>query len=458
MKKIFVLFIFLTVFFKFLFSQKNCYTIVVGANASTTGSVIVGHNEDDKGDFIVNIYKVPSKKYDKTGFYKTIDNIEIPFKKKTASYLWFETTQHYFGDLFLNQWGVSVCSNASASKEKNAQGNIGYDLRKIIAEKAISAKSAVIIAGNLIDSLGYASSGRTYCIADAYEAWILSVVKGKKWIAQKVPDDEVVIIPNYYIIDTVNFKDSLNFIFSDSLKQYAIEKKWYNPDYNDIFSFREVYGSKKSLQGSWNIHRHIAGLNFLSSKKYLPNQKLPFSFKPAKKISKKDIQKVLIYHYENTKFELNKNKFKNPHQNKIHTICNKTTKFSIIFELHNTYPENNQNVVWYAPCNPCINPYLPIAFSIDSIPPEFYNRNWNEDISKHFDLDKNKIQANPLHAYSIFYKRNSKIDKNYWQEYDNAKKLKQKYEEKIEKRFKGYNKNELSYKILQEYYNEILKL
>ncbi len=53
---------------------------------------------------------------------------------------------------------------------------------------------------------------------------MLAVVKGKHWVAQRVPDDHIAIIPNYYTITTVNLTDTMNFYGSDDLVEYAIKK------------------------------------------------------------------------------------------------------------------------------------------------------------------------------------------------------------------------------------------
>jgi hypothetical protein len=60
MKNIFVLTSFLFAFF-YSIAQTNCYSIVVGKNASENGKVIVAHNEDDYGDLVVNIHKVHNR-------------------------------------------------------------------------------------------------------------------------------------------------------------------------------------------------------------------------------------------------------------------------------------------------------------------------------------------------------------------------------------------------------------
>jgi len=68
---------------------------------------------------------------------------------------------------------------------------------------------------------------------------MLSVVNGKHWVAQRVPDEHIAIIPNYYTITTVDLSDTMNYYGSDDLVEYAIIKRWYNPKKD---------GSKKRIE------------------------------------------------------------------------------------------------------------------------------------------------------------------------------------------------------------------
>jgi dipeptidase len=70
--------------FSSVFSQKNCYTIAVGKKASYDQKrVLVAHNEDDSGDLIINMFKVPSEKHNKTDKYTLIDGTKIPQAENT---------------------------------------------------------------------------------------------------------------------------------------------------------------------------------------------------------------------------------------------------------------------------------------------------------------------------------------------------------------------------------------
>ena len=46
---------------QFSFENFNCSTVIVGKDASASGHVMVGHNEDDGGEQVVNFYKNSSQ-------------------------------------------------------------------------------------------------------------------------------------------------------------------------------------------------------------------------------------------------------------------------------------------------------------------------------------------------------------------------------------------------------------
>jgi dipeptidase len=100
----------------------NCYTVLVGKNASADGSVMIAHNEDDRGDIVV----------------------------------------------------TSDSCGSRETKGELTEGGIGYMLRRLLAERTKSAREAVLPAGELIEKFGYRASDRTYSIVDRNEAWMLA--------------------------------------------------------------------------------------------------------------------------------------------------------------------------------------------------------------------------------------------------------------------------------------------
>ena len=97
----------------------DCFGIIVGRGASTDGYVYLGHNEDQGGEQMLNIYNVPPAP-DRLG------------------YLWFEFPGQQAGDSFVNEWGVAIASDRCASRETKAQGSVVYEVRVAVAQQSRS--------------------------------------------------------------------------------------------------------------------------------------------------------------------------------------------------------------------------------------------------------------------------------------------------------------------------------
>ena len=261
----------------------NCFSILIGKDATVDGSVMLAHNEDDWGNRVVNWYRVPNQNYiDAKDSITLKRGYKLAQAKETNSYLWLEIPELEFSDSYFNEYGVIITSDACKSREDKAEltgGGIGYWLRRLIIERAKTAREAVKIGGELVEQIGYASSGRTYSIADANETWMLSVVKGKHWVAQRVADNNVAIIPNYYTITNIDLKDTLNFLASADIIEYAIKRNWYNPKIDGDFNFRKAYSNQKNLQSLGNKARHWITLNALSEKQYGIDDEFPSLFR-----------------------------------------------------------------------------------------------------------------------------------------------------------------------------------
>ena len=220
-------------------------------------------------------------------------------------------------------------------------------LRRIVAERAKSARHAIKIAGSLIEKYGYYSSGRTLCIADPKEGWVLHIVKGKHWIARRVPDNEVAVISNYYTIREVDLENREDFLGSADIINYAIKRGWYNPEKDGEFDFAKIYSDPKNFKSMYNILRQWRGTNLLSENKYKIDERFPFSFKPRRKIKVNILFKVLRDHYEGTEYDLTDNYKKggSPNFTKNRTICTSTTRFSIVAQLRNEMPKEIANII-----------------------------------------------------------------------------------------------------------------
>ncbi len=448
----------ITIFsFTNIFAQEkidlNCFTVVVGKDASADGSTIVAHNEDDSGKQIVNLYKTPTITHPINEVISFNKKGEISQVSKTNGFLWIELPGMKVADSFINDHGVVVTSNGCPSREENpdtTDSSILYWLRRLVAERAKTSKEAVKIAGSLIDKYGYISSGRTYTFADRNEVWIFSAVFGKHWIAQRVPDDQVVVIPNYYRIGEIDLEDTTNFLGSPDIITHAINNDWYKPEDGEKFHFAKAYTALGSINHPGNINRIWRGISLLSKDDYAIDEELPFSFTPYKKLDIQDIMNVQRDHYEGCeldKSEMYKNG--NPHKENNATICSGSTQYSFVIQLRKNLPVEIGTLVWLTFFRPAINIYTPLYLGLQNLPKEFSITDYQSAIDSHLNPQESTFDTVDTHAYWNFVAAVNKVDEDFYHNFAEVKNQNSFIENKIiretikfeEKVLEVYNKN-----------------
>ena len=406
----------------------SCSTIIIGKDASSTGYVTIAHNEDDGGNQIVNFYKIPGMDNQKGETVRLKDGVVIPKASHSYSCLWMEMPGQDFADTYLNENGVLVTSNSCASKEAFGEiidGGIGYELRRLIAERSLSARMGVELAGQLVEKWGYNASGRTYTIADKNEAWLFAVVRGKQWVAQRVPDDQVAYIPNYYTIKTIDINDSENYLASKDLVSYAARRGWYDPEKDGEFNFTKVYSSDRNLASMSNTGRMWVGVSMLSGKEYKPEDEFPFSFVPEKKISMKEIIPVLANHYEGTPLDDSEGYTKgSPHSNKTMNICASSQQLSFIAELRSGLPWDIGGRVWIAPRRGCVNAYIPVYFGVSGFGPALSIDTPEKAYELHFKRDESIYDRSKPFSWWNFVAVAEYVDQDYARRIDQRIKAK----------------------------------
>ena len=288
-----------------------CYAVIVGRGASADGSVLVAHNEQNGGRRILNFRRIPRRQFASGAKLRLLRGGTLAQVPETWAFLWSENPGLSFSDGYLNEWGVAIVSDGCATREDGyealvargeiRQGGIGYMLRRLVAERARSAREGVKVAGELVERFGYSASGRSYVIADPSEAWVFAAVRGRRWAAQRVPDDCVVILPNVHIIGEVDLADTDNFLGSPDLVEYAVKRGWFEKKGTgpicrngpegashklDLspFSFRKVYSA---VRGGPPDPRRLRGRELVTGKRDSASrgEALSFGVVPAKKMT-----------------------------------------------------------------------------------------------------------------------------------------------------------------------------
>jgi dipeptidase len=337
----------------------ECFTVLVGRAASADGSVMVAHNEDDRGDIVVNVRKVAPRA-----------NNTAP----AAGLLWIEATTQEFADSFVNEHGVLVTSDSCPSRvaaEDYTDGGIGGALRRLIAEQATSAREAVRIAGALVEKHGYRASGRTYSIADRKEAWMMAVLRGRRWYAQRVPDDEVAVIPNHFTIRAIRTDDPENFMGSPDVVAYAKANGWYDEAADGPFDFKKAFDrpSTREPAADGNALRHWRGLGLVTGKAWDLVRAYPFSVKPARRMTAEALMAILRDHYEGTPYDATEGyKTGSPNRTKFRTICTASTINAFVVSLDAGRPEPLSTAMWLAAGKPDTTVFLPLYYGVANLP------------------------------------------------------------------------------------------
>ena len=337
-----------------------CSTVVVGKDVSATGQIMIGHNEDNDLRIVTSQYWVPAADH-KAGELITYEptTAKIPQVAHTYGFYWTQTLHpdgYSFSDGFVNENGVAIvtnnCNNTFEEKNPVVDGGVGYGIRRLLAERAKSARDAVDIAIDLVTKYGYITGGRTYTVADHNEAWQIMLLKGHRYIARKVQNDEVTYIANAFAFDKVDV-NSKDVIMSPDLIEHAIKTGHYKPakagDYSD-FSFRKAYQPIERRSADWNKDRAQTAWEMLMGKETMDQEAFPYSVKPTKKLTVSDVQKIVSGHW---KREARTSGFF--HQS-MRDICNVGTFESVVYEMN---PEPLLTRGWRTSARPCQTPYVP---------------------------------------------------------------------------------------------------
>ena len=357
----------------------DCMTIIVGKDASATGRVLIAHNEDDTGRCVVHHGYVPAADWPEgTVLPAEEGRAAIPQAAHTLGYYWSQVRAGSRGlsgaDIFLNEAGVCIVSNNNAeSNEKNMEdlkdGGIEYNLRRIVAERATSAREALDIIIALVEEWGYASSGRAYTVADSEEAYMIQLVRGRRYIAARIPDDSVVVMPNHYTFHGLD--DVPEMYYSEDLVDHAIEMGWYTPavegDFSD-FDFSAAYQEPSSYRLDYNVLRQKYAMEILLDRAWnVDEEGLPFAIQPETPVTLETLAEVLSCHYEGTEHDERFGPGASPHDTAVRHICTGSTLEATIFDLGETPLCTTAWTAFGRPCQLPLLPLHPLAGTVDEV-------------------------------------------------------------------------------------------
>jgi len=398
---------------------ENCTTIMVGRLASTDGSVMTSHSCD--GNYRTWLDIVPHQKYEKGAMHpvywgmlhteeawdmtKVVKKGEIPETAETFAYL---NTAYPC----LNEKQLAIGETTIYGREEliNADGMfLIEELEKIALQRCKTAREAIALIGKLAEEYGYGDLAECITLADPKEVWQLEIAgsgKGKPssvWCAQRIPDDNVGVCANIPRISNVDFRNANYFMYSTDLQNVA--KKLGYWDGKEPFKFWKIINGKKPF-----AIREYYILSTLSPSLNLSfeAEELPFSVKPDKKVSVRDIMKYFRETYEGTQWDMTKNllvtvketdkdgkviekKINSPvinnwMSNDLRTLLNEIKpglverqrtiaiagcSYSHVIQCRSWLPDEAGAIAWFSFDNPGESPRIPIFSGVMNLPSSF---------------------------------------------------------------------------------------
>ncbi len=376
-----------------------CTTILVGKKASHDGSTIIARN-DDGGFEAKRILAHPAS--EKARSYKTvISHLSVELPEKALAYTDCPNvtkTNGVWPACGINEANVAmtatetitsnprvigadpyVCYQPKKGRSKEVPGGIGEeDLLTLVLPYIRSAREGVLRTGRLLEQYGtYEPNGMAF--ADADEIWWLETIGGHHWIARKVPDDRVVIMPNQFGLDQFDFADAYGqqkeHLCSSDLKEF-VEKYHLARDLKGSFNPRLAFGSQSdsdhiyNTPRAWFMARYFLPRTFRwdgEGADFTPESNdIPWSFVPERKVTVEEVRYLLGSYYQGTPYDpYSKN---SPQKGKYRTIGVPNSDVCGIMQIRGYLPKAIQGVQWLSMGGSGFTACFPVYANVSRFP------------------------------------------------------------------------------------------
>lgn len=377
-----------------------CTTILVGKKASYDGSTIIARNDD--GALEPKRLVVIGKDKQGSKHKCVISHLEIELPKHNLRYTSVPGVETKKAGLWpacgINEKNVAmtatetISSNplvmgadplveyekAKSKKEKDKIGGFGEaDLLTIVLPYISTAREGVIRTGELLEKYGtYEMNGMAF--ADENEIWWLETIGGHHFIAMRVPDDQVVIAPNWFGMDHFDLKDAFgkqeNYICSKDLKKF-IKDNHLNTCNDGKFNPRVIFGSHSDQDHLYNTPRTWYMLRYLNPTRYnwskgnpdfTPvSDNMPLAVVPERKVTIEDIKYLLSSHYQDTEYDPYG---KAAEAGKYRSIGVPNSDDSGILQIRPYMPDKLKGVEWMTLGGATFTASIPLYANIDKFP------------------------------------------------------------------------------------------
>ncbi|MBO4563249.1 MAG: C69 family dipeptidase [Clostridia bacterium] len=378
-----------------------CTTVLVGKKASNDYSTMIARTDD--GHFDTKKLIVVEPKDQKKKYKSVISHVEIELPENPMRYTSCPSVDPKNGiwaATGINEANVgmtateTITSNprvlaadplvtfkkAKKRGEKDIPGGIGEeDIVVLVLPYIRSAREGVLRLAELLEKYGtYESNGIAF--NDENEIWWMETIGGHHWMAKRVPDDVVVVMPNQFGMDRFDLEDAFGkkkaHLCSADLKEF-IAKNHLDCNQNGEFDPRKAFGSHSDQDHIYNTPRAWYMGRFLNPRKYRwdgenadftpESDDIPWCFVPERKIAVEDVKTMLSSNYQGTPY--------NPYLNqdtglrgKYRSIGINRTGVTSVCQIRSGVPEGVKGLEWICFASTTFDALLPVYPNVRRMP------------------------------------------------------------------------------------------
>jgi dipeptidase len=410
MKKV-LLTVFIGAILIFTNESYSCTNFIITKGASVDGSVMISYTADSYEAY-GELYHYPAAVYQNGAW------LEI-YEWDTGKYLGkipqASVTYNVIGNMNEHQVVIGETTFGGREELGVANGILDYGSMIYIAlQRSKTAREAIKVMTDLVSEFGYYSSGESFSIGDANEAWILELIgkgegnKGAVWVAVKIPDGNISAHANQSRITTFPLNDSENCLYAPDVISFAREKGYFSGKDSE-FDFSAAYapldfGAIRFCDARvWSLFRRCNSSmeKYISYVKGESLERMPLSIKPDKKLSVHDVMGLMRDHYEGTELDMTKGVAAGPYhmpyrwrpltwqyngEEYFHErpISTPQTGFSFVSQARAHLPREVGGVFWFGVDDTYFTVYTPMYSSMTKTP---YNYSKGVGSLSHFTWD-----------------------------------------------------------------------
>jgi dipeptidase len=241
-----------------------CDTIAATGSATAEGITLFGKNSDREPNEAQNLCHVPAAKHKADASVKCT-YISIPQVARTNAVLLSKPFWMWGAEMGVNEHGLAIGNEAVFTRVPSEKGPAltGMDLLRLALERAATAREAVHIITDLIETFGQGGNcgyghklfyHNSFLLADPASVWVLESA-GRHWAAKQVNGV-------YAISNKITLEAGWD-LASEDLVSFAVQKGWCRSA--DEFSFARCYSDFWYTKFSSSEHRRARAMALLNA-------------------------------------------------------------------------------------------------------------------------------------------------------------------------------------------------